>query len=61
MPSEPLAPAASPRDDRINERPLTVWIPTSLHRKLKVVTAKRGITMKEYVLRKLLAEELDEP
>jgi predicted HicB family RNase H-like nuclease len=61
MPAEPLAPAApAPRPDRAAESPLTVWIPKALHRQLKIATAKEGVTIKEYVLRKLM-EELGQP
>jgi hypothetical protein len=47
------------RSDREDETPLTVWIPTPLHQKLKVLTAKRRITLKEYVRAKL-AEDVDD-
>lgn len=48
------------RPDRQDEKPLTVWIPAPMHRKLKVKAAEKEITIKEYIQRKL-ALLLDEP
>ena len=49
----------SGRSDRQDEKPLTVWLPKPMHRKLKVKAAEKGLSMKECVRREL-AKLLDE-
>lgn len=40
---------SAPRDDRIDERPVTIWLHKSQHRKLKRLSVELDITMKKIV------------